>query len=717
MRQESGGFARQAATIAGIALAIRLCHLWWMRRSPLFALLLGDSRSYDIWARQIASGDLVGRGVFYQAPLYAYFLAAIYAVRPDIDVVRICQAALGTLACVLLGFAARPVFGRQAGLAAGIMLAVYAPAVFSAGLIQKSTLDLVLLCLLLALLTPLIAESKAAASSSRKEGWRWLTAGITIGALALTRENVLLFAPVLTAWIWLADVPHAASRTRQLALLAAGLALVMLPVGVRNRIAGGEFHLTTAQAGPNFFIGNSARADGTYVPLREGRGSPEYEQSDAVDLASRAVGQPLGPGEVSAYWTAQAFDYIRGHPADWLALEARKFRLFWNRTELVDTESQESHEDESPILRWLASVAHFGVLAPLSCAGVLLTWHDRRRLWLLYALIGVYLLSVMAFYVVARYRLPVVPLLIVFAAAAVARSISLAARRTRPISAVEIAGVSCVAAAAIFSNVRAASPDTMRAVTYQNVGAAFLEAGRLDDAAAAFKRAIALSPTYAAAHSSLGSALRLQGNPELAAHEFATALELAPDFDDARLNLANALAATDRAPEAIRLYEAVLSRRPDAVEAQSNLGIALAEAGRLDDAVAHLRVAVHLSDDAKTHFNLGHVLLLRGDLDEAVAELTRATGLAPTDPALRYELGSTYLARQQYDAAIDQFRQAIELSPRSVEARNNLGVALGSAGRLDEAIDAFRGALQVDPQSPDAQANLRAALAVRGGRR
>ena len=136
-------------------------------------------------------------------------------------------------------------------------------------------------------------------------------------------------------------------------------------------------------------------------------------------------------------------DYIRDHPGDWLALEGRKFRLFWNRAEIVDTESQESHEDDSPVLRWLASVAHFGVLAPLSCAGVLLTWRDWRRLWLFYALIVVYLLSVMAFYVLARYRLPVVPLLIVFAAAAVARSSSLVTdwRTVRRISFAGIAGV------------------------------------------------------------------------------------------------------------------------------------------------------------------------------------------------------------------------------------------------------------------------------------
>src|SRR5262245_30995020 len=66
-------FRRDAWLIAGAALAVRLAHLWAMRNSALFALLLGDARSYDSWAQQIASGDWLGHDVFYQAPLYAYF--------------------------------------------------------------------------------------------------------------------------------------------------------------------------------------------------------------------------------------------------------------------------------------------------------------------------------------------------------------------------------------------------------------------------------------------------------------------------------------------------------------------------------------------------------------------------------------------------------------------------------------------------------------------
>src|SRR5262245_31399286 len=57
-----------------VALAVRLLHLWQIRRAPFFDVLLGDARGYDAWAQQIAAGDWIGRDVFYQAPLYPYFL-------------------------------------------------------------------------------------------------------------------------------------------------------------------------------------------------------------------------------------------------------------------------------------------------------------------------------------------------------------------------------------------------------------------------------------------------------------------------------------------------------------------------------------------------------------------------------------------------------------------------------------------------------------------
>lgn len=684
---------------------MRLAHLWAMRDSLFFQVLLGDGFAYDTWARQIASGDWRGADVFYQAPLYAYFLAAIYAVRHSLMLVRLCQAVVGAGACALVGYASHRLFGRTAGLLAGLMLACYAPAVFAGALVQKSVLDIFFVSLLLAL------SSDAIADPARPGRWRWLSIGIALGALGLTRENALLFVPVVTGWIWLRPAQRARHGGVRTAMLLAGLSLMLVPVGLRNLIVGGEFHLTTTQAGPNFFIGNNPRADGAYVALRPGRGSPEYERVDAAEIASHAAGRTLSPGEVSAYWTLRALDYIRGNPREWLVLEGRKVRLLSSATEVIDTESQESHEDESPPLRIMARVSQFGVLLPLACLGIWVTWTDRRRIWLLHAMTAAYALSVLAFYVVARYRLPIVPFLTMFASVALARGRDFLTSRTSVTATVGAAGLAAVTA---FSNWPAVSPDAMRAATYQNLGAALREAGRLDEAAAAYRRAVSLEPDYAPAHSGLGSVLRQQGRVDEAVAHLETAVRLGPDFDDARFNLANALRDGGQLAQAIARYEELLQRRPDAVDLHANLGVALAEADRLDEAIVHFRRVVALAPHTvKAHYNLGHSLLTRDDVAGAVDELSRAVQIDPQDVASREELGNAYLAQQRFVEAIAQFREAVRLSPRSVNGHNDLGIALGSDGRLDEAIDEFRAALGIDPSFDEAEANLKAALAAR----
>ena len=116
----------------------------------------------------------------------------------------------------------------------------------------------------------------------------------------------------------------------------AGLAMVLLPVAGRNYAVGGGFYLTTAQFGPNFYIGNNAQSDGTYASLRPGRGAPEYERQDATDLAEIAMGRRLSPAEVSSYWTDRALDFITTRPGRWLRLMGRKVLLLWNADVMLD---------------------------------------------------------------------------------------------------------------------------------------------------------------------------------------------------------------------------------------------------------------------------------------------------------------------------------------------------------------------------------------------
>ena len=710
-----------ALAIFAVALVVRLVHVWQLRSSPFFTLLLGDSRGYDEWARRIAGGEWIGRDVFYQAPLYPYLLGVIYATAGrHLLLVRIVQAAIGSASCALLALAAARLFSsRKVGIAAGLMLALYAPAIFFDGLLQKSVLDVFFVCLALWLISR--PEKTAAGAENAKNNTvslrslrspRFFLLGLTMGGLAVTRENALVFIVVILAWI-VVDVDRTTSnaeRLRRAGLFLAGLAVVLVPVAARNAYVGGGFFVTTSQFGPNFYIGNNPNADGTYQSLRFGRGAPEYERQDATDLAERALGHPLTPAEVSGYWTDKALQFVTGRPGAWLALMGRKVALLWNATEMLDTESQEAHAEWSLPLRLGGSVGHFGILVPLALFGVFVTWPLRSRVWILYAMTLAYASSVVVFYVFARYRYPLVPLLIVFAAAGLVegrRYLAQAGSRTWP-------ALAAVAAAVLFCNWPILSKTLMRAVTETNLGAALQADGRLDDADAHYRRAIALAPDYPPAYNNLATELRASGRVPEAVATYQQALRLRPEYPEAQYNLANALMDAGKAGDAIEHFRLALQTIPASADVHNNLGIALMGARRTDEAIAEFREALKIDPNSvKAHRNLGDALGSAHQYDEAIRHYRRAVQLDPADGSTHYDLGSLLVELDRLEEAIAEFRAALRADPKMVAAYNNLGIALGSQGRMDDAIDQFKKALVIQPDFEDAKRNLAVALQVK----
>ena len=596
MRRHAGLFRWKVCAIFAVALVLRFAHIWQIRSSPFFDTLLGDARGYDAWARQIAEGDWLGQGVFYQAPLYPYFLGVLYSVvGRDLLLVRICQAIIGAAGCALLACAGRRLLSERVGVIAGLGLAIYAPAMFFDGLLQKSVLDLFLLAVVLWLFSGIVDDPVRRS--------RWFFLGLALGTLALTRENALLLTFPIVLWRLLPfDVSWRSHAVRStIVAFILGLSVVLLPVAVRNRAVGGEWHLTTSQFGSNFYLGNNPEADGTAIALREGRGSVEYERQDATELAQEAEGRTLTPREVSNYWTSQALAFIRGNPWEWTKLETRKLVLLTNRTELIDTESQESYEEWSPVLYLAARVAHFGILLPMAVLGLIVGWPDRRRLWPFYTMAITYAASVVAFYVSARYRLPLVPFLMLFAAVELSRLPNFI-RSAGPIAVTATAVA--VLALAVFANRPLWPSGLMRAVTENNLGNALHTDKRFREAEAHYKRAIEIHPEYTPASVNLAqlyanetASLVAAGRHDEAVTLFADALHRYPDSTGLRFRFGTLLLQLNRFPEAVDQFRAVIARSPHTPEAHGNLGAALAASGRPEEAIPEFEEALRLNPD------------------------------------------------------------------------------------------------------------------------
>lgn len=560
------------------ALLVRGAYAWQIRDLPTQRHLVMDARRYDDLARQIADGDWMPREAFYQAPLYPYFLAAVYRTAGGSRAaVRALQVLLGAATVVLLAMAARRLFGgvsgEAAGWAAGVLAALYGPAVFQTPLLLKTTLTLFFEAAFLLLLIP----------RGKPGQGRPFLAGLCLGLCALLQENLLLLLPAALLWLAVAESGRdgeAGSPRQRLAsalALLIGLGIAMAPAALLNYAAGGELVLTSSQGGMNFFIGNARGATGTYVGLTAGGQNPERQREDArrlaAVLAARASGRPVAPGdlspaEVSSVFWRESLREIGADPAAWARLLLWKLRLFWNAYEIPDAEGYRVYRREAGAAAW--PWIGFGLLAPLGLTGLLLAWRERRPGTLLLALLaGGVCLSVVLFFVFGRYRLPVAPPLIPaagYAAVFLAGLLRRGETRRLAVWGAALAVLLLAVNAPAYSREQKSGHD---AAIYVNLGTAALRWGEEEHAAFLAEMERSSRRLTPEARRRLEGAARRTSE---AVHHFSKAVAASPGFFVARVQLAVAL---HRRGVYLRSVGAVEPARASFAEARRQLVLAL----------------------------------------------------------------------------------------------------------------------------------------------
>lgn len=549
---------RDLLVVCCLALLVRLIYIHETRGVPTLHHLVGDAAGYKAWATAIASGAWIGKEPFYQAPLYPYWLAVLQLGGvSDVATIRLAQSVMGAASAGLLTVAAALHFGRRIGLVSGLMLALYPPAIFFDGIIQKASLATALTCAMLALVSCL---------SKRCQPAFCLCLGFVLGLLAITRENAFAWLALLLVWVAWRARGQGASAVRGACFFLLGAGLVLTPVCVRNHYVGGELSPSTFQAGPNFYIGNGALADGRYRPLVRGHETPAFERGDATMLAELAMGKPLSPQAVSRYWMVRAWHEIRSSPGRWLGLLAYKLGLVLNRYEIGDGDNQYVYAKHSWLLGALQKVWHFGVLLPLAAAGLVECRRQRRPVALHVGLLLVMVGAVAMFFVLARYRLPLVPILVPFAgvgAVALAR-VLIARKRPEATRLLVAAGV-----VAILANVPIQDEAKLNAMATMNVGVALAQGGDLSTAATFFKEAVDAHPQSAEAQNNLAQALSLTGRPQEAVEHYRAAISVSPTLVGVHYNLGVALEGVGESREALQEYRRAAELNPNDAAARA----------------------------------------------------------------------------------------------------------------------------------------------------
>jgi len=201
-----------------------------------------------------------------------------------------------------------------------------------------------------------------------------------------------------------------------------------------------------------------------------------------------------------------------------------------------------------------------------------------------------------------------------------------------------------------------------------------------------------------------GDQLLEEGNLEEAIAAYRRAIELNPDHSWSHHNLGEALAKLGQLEEAIAAYHRAIELNPDFSWSYHHLGDALDRQQHWEEAVVAFRRAIELNPE---HFGsycgLGQGLLNLGQLDEAIVAYRRASELEPAADWIQYRLGEVLQQRTQLDLerAIASYRRALELNPDE-ESYYNLGEALAAQGNTNEASLCYYKAFKLNPHNMQA---------------
>ncbi|MBN2370242.1 MAG: glycosyltransferase family 39 protein [Vicinamibacteria bacterium] len=211
--------------------------------------LVGDERAWTQWAEWIAyprTGFSPLRfRLIYRPPLYVYFIALIESFLGSLTAVKIIQALVSSLLVPAVGRIGSRVFGARAGVVAALIAALYPELVWFSVHFWSETVFLILL---------MWAFERLVAADSERGGLAALTAGLLWGLATLTRETTLYFTPVAATWLALSRI-RKQGRRRALLFLAA-VVLAVLPWTARNWLLFRTFVPVSTASGLNLWQGN-----------------------------------------------------------------------------------------------------------------------------------------------------------------------------------------------------------------------------------------------------------------------------------------------------------------------------------------------------------------------------------------------------------------------------------------------------------------------------
>jgi tetratricopeptide (TPR) repeat protein len=225
------------------------------------------------------------------------------------------------------------------------------------------------------------------------------------------------------------------------------------------------------------------------------------------------------------------------------------------------------------------------------------------------------------------------------------------------------------------------APDSSDA--HEAMGDVLNDADDPQAAEAEYRKAL-LGDDSARGHIKLAEALRLQGKLPEAMAELRTALARDANSARAHSDLGMVLRSQRSLTEATAEQKEAIRLDPDYVEAHNELAVALAGQGRLPEAAAEFREMIRIDpDSAAGYFNLASVLADMDQDAESAAALREVVRINPNHYNAHYNLGELFRLESKFDESVKQFREYLRLAPDTPQNRRNIQRAKSLIEKFD----------------------------------
>ena len=672
-----------AAGLAGVFL-LKLLVVLQLRDHPLLQPDAGlDTTAYVDLARRVLAGDIgLGPGLYFVSPFYIYFLAAALSVFHSFTAVRVLQVSLGTASIAGIFLMTRAWFGPRAAWAAAILAALTGLFTFYETIILQASVDAV----------PDVRGSPDAHPRAERDDRRLLlAAGAIFGLAALNRPNMpLAVASVAAALV-------ATRRVRAAAVLAAGLALGMAPVVLRNVVVSHQWSLVSSHGGLNFYIGNSESATGFFHPVPGISPNITGQAEDARRVAEHAVGHGLTDAETSGYFFGLAWTWIGAHPMEALGLFARKVGFVFSAQHVALPHSYPFYAyDADTALRFL--FVGPWLLIPLGLIGLVVRRPaDRRSDYFVWAaFVPGYTIGVAAFFVAERYRLPLLVPLCVGAGAALDGA-------ARAIAEGRVSRLATPGAAFVLVFAFANWPRDLRDGRWEEgirMAQRLIVEGRYGEAEVWVQRSVPREPRPGATAFAAGSQLLLAGQPAAALPYLTEAQARDPGQPGIEYALGQALLAAGRAADAIPHLRRGFDAGIEIPQGGYDLAVALQATGDTAGAVAVVQRLRPPDTDTEAWMRVGRLASQLRAPEVAEPFFRRAVAIRPGQASAHQQLGLNLLVLRRYEEAARELTEAVRLDPRDADALSRLAYCELELGRPSDARAHAEAALLLNPGDP-----------------